>query len=363
MPTVGETVTITIPEIPKLLGPLLVGLTLNWALLGILFIQVYIYYLCFPKDSNYVKILVYSLFCLEITQSVILMRDSWDWFITSWADPVGVNKFGAAWFNLPIMNGVIACAVQLSFAWRIWVLGRSWPLVTVIGIMKLAVVQMAAGVATGIMAEPLVFWSKIGGLATIDAVWISTSVAVDFIVAISMTYLLLKRRTNFDQSRLLISRLIRLTIETGSATAIIALVETVLYNTTKGTALGNLHSCPSIVLAKTYTNTLLVVLNNRIYMQRDTVAERLARNGSVVNSADRDSSRSRFTEVLVQRDGVIRAENNPTLTISKGEVYEDIAIDRLSTTKNIGEQGDLELGRPSGPINIRIDREATTREM
>jgi len=231
--------------------------------------------------------------------------------------------------------------------------------------MKLALGEMATAVATGILDEPLVFFSKANGfgLPTIGTAWLCTSAAVDLLVAISMSYLLLKRRTNFDQSRILVSRLIRLTIETGSVTAIIAIFDAALVNTAKGTDLAALHFCPDIVLAKMYTNTLLVVLNNRIYMQRDTVAERLARNGSVVINADRDFPRSRFAEVFAQRGGVIPAENNPTLTIGKGEVYEDIAIDRLSTTKNLGEQEDLELGRPSGPINIRMDREETTREM
>lgn len=192
--------------------------------------------------------------------------------------------------------------------------------------------------------------------------WLSTSAAVDILVAISMTYFLLKRRTNFQQSRVLISHLIRLTVETGSLTAIVAIVDTTLFNTTKGT---NFHSCLAIVLAKLYTNTLLVVLNNRIYMQRDKVPERLAGNPSISTSSDRDFSRNRFREVLAQRDRATTTENNPTL--SKGQVYEDIAIDTLPT-KNLKEisttlSHEGELGRPSGPINIWIDREETTCEM
>jgi len=108
------------------------------------------------------------LLCLEITQTVILTNDSWDWFINAWADPIRVKEFGAEWFNLPIMDGVIACIVQLFFAWRIWILGRSWPLVAIISI--LALLQMSAAIATGIMAIPLVTWDAISILSKIDAV-------------------------------------------------------------------------------------------------------------------------------------------------------------------------------------------------
>ncbi|KIJ28551.1 hypothetical protein M422DRAFT_189572, partial [Sphaerobolus stellatus SS14] len=93
-------------------------------LLGVLSIQVYIYYLCFPEDSNYVKTVVYSLLCLEMTQTIILTNDSWNCFVNAWGDPIRVEKFGAEWFNLPIMDEVIACIVQLFLAWRIWIPGR-----------------------------------------------------------------------------------------------------------------------------------------------------------------------------------------------------------------------------------------------
>ncbi|KIJ37123.1 hypothetical protein M422DRAFT_178467, partial [Sphaerobolus stellatus SS14] len=119
----------------------LIGLVLNWGLLGILSMQVFFYYLCFPKDSKYNKTLVYSLFCLEIAQTIILTKDSWDWFINAWADPVRVGEYGIEWLNLPIMDGVIAGTVQLFFAWRIWILGRSWPLAGLVAIVSTSIMQ------------------------------------------------------------------------------------------------------------------------------------------------------------------------------------------------------------------------------
>ncbi|KIJ23379.1 hypothetical protein M422DRAFT_195996, partial [Sphaerobolus stellatus SS14] len=119
----------------------LIGLILNWGLLEILSIQVYVYYLCFPKDNSYIKTLVYSLFCLEIAQTIILSKDSWDWFINAWGDPVRVGEFRAEWFNLPVMDGIISSAVQLFFAWRIWILGRSWLLSGVVATVSPSIMQ------------------------------------------------------------------------------------------------------------------------------------------------------------------------------------------------------------------------------
>ncbi|KIJ37124.1 hypothetical protein M422DRAFT_50736 [Sphaerobolus stellatus SS14] len=212
-------------------------------------------------------------------------------------------------------------------------------------------------------------WVDLAPLFPVVSVWLATSAIVDILVAICMTYLLLKRRTHFYQTQLLISRLIRLTIETGSGTAIVAMIDVTLFNTTKGT---NLHACPAIVLAKLYTNTLLVVLNSRLYAHRDRVTDRLAGNPSS-SSSGRDYSRNRFVEALAQRPGVTDNEDNPNL--AKSRALEDIHLESLSKPgdilkirlKDVMTKGhtteishDRELAK-TGPINIWIDRDETIR--
>ncbi|KIJ40870.1 hypothetical protein M422DRAFT_780556 [Sphaerobolus stellatus SS14] len=352
-PAVGETVTITIPDIPHLLGPLLIGLIINWGLLGILSMQVFIYHLSFPKDSKYNKTLVYSLFCLEMIQTIILTRDAWEWFINDWADPTRVGEFLLEWFNLPVMEGIIIGTVQLFFAWRIWFLGRSWLLSAVIVVF--ALLGFSTAIATGIKVSRLRFWVDVGVLFPLVSVWYAANVIVDIIVAISMTYLLLRIKTNFDQTRLLLSRLIRLTIETGSLTAIVAIIDITLFNTTKGT---NYHACAAIILAKLYTNTLMVVLNNRLYIQRDRAADILVENSNS-GSSGRNFSRNRFAEVLSQGNGDTYDEDTPNL--GTGRAHESVRLERLSTA-NPTTKGSTETSHDrkfvkTGPINVWIDRE------
>ncbi|KIJ56123.1 hypothetical protein M422DRAFT_151069, partial [Sphaerobolus stellatus SS14] len=75
-----------------------------------------LYYLNFPKDSKYLKILVYGLYMLEIAQTCILMNDAWKWFIAGWGHVDRLQSFYLEWFNVPILDGFISSVVQIFFA-------------------------------------------------------------------------------------------------------------------------------------------------------------------------------------------------------------------------------------------------------
>ncbi|KAJ7459611.1 hypothetical protein B0H11DRAFT_2242422 [Mycena galericulata] len=66
--------------------------------------------------------------------------------------------------------------------------------------------------------------------------------------------------TGFRQTHALVTKLIRLTIETGSLTALVALVTLVLFVALPGTVY---FSTPANFMSILYANTLLAVLNAR----------------------------------------------------------------------------------------------------
>jgi len=91
------------------------------------------------------------------------------------------------------------------------------------------------------------------------------SAVVDILIAIAMTLLLRRMRGNEGQfSNYVLPRIVRLTVETNSLTASVAIVSFVLY-----VAFPNeiYYTCPTGVIGKLYSNTLLVTLNNRIYFR------------------------------------------------------------------------------------------------
>ncbi|KIJ50032.1 hypothetical protein M422DRAFT_27455 [Sphaerobolus stellatus SS14] len=309
-----QPITITIPTtLPTALGPILIGLVLNWFLFGILSNQLYVYYLCFPKDSRYLKVLVYCLYMLEIVQTCVLTNDCFNWFILSWGHPDELLLYHLEWLNVPIFDGIISFTVQIFFAWRIWILGKNWMICALI--VVLALLQFSGALATGIQLKMLPSFAQIGQIFAAINVWLAATAGADIVIAVSMIFLLTRNRSRFSYTQVLISKLVRLSIETGSATALVAIVDLTLYNIFPDT---NLHTTPASVLAKFYSNTLMVVLNNRLYIQREVPGSVSkggnASGGSTSQQEAREVYSKRFKDALQQASHPSQVTSNGTIS-------------------------------------------------
>ncbi|KAJ6503140.1 hypothetical protein DFH09DRAFT_864789, partial [Mycena vulgaris] len=92
-------------------------------------------------------------------------------------------------------------------------------------------------------------------------VWCGASALSDIIIAVCMTYYLSKYDTGFRQTCALVSKLVRLTIETGSLTALVALITVTLFLTFPDR---HFFTTPAALMPTLYTNSILVILNARI---------------------------------------------------------------------------------------------------
>ncbi|KIJ50027.1 hypothetical protein M422DRAFT_245819 [Sphaerobolus stellatus SS14] len=291
-----QPITITIPTtLPTALGPILIGLVLNWFLFGILSNQLYVYYLCFPKDSRYLKVLVYGLYMLEKVQACVLTNDCFNWFILSWGHPDELLLYHLEWLNVPIFDG------------------KNWMICALI--VVLALLQFSGALATGIQLKMLPSFTQIGQIFAAINVWLSATAGVDIVIAASMIFLLTRNRSRFSNTQVLISKLVRLSIETGSATAFVAIVDLTLYNIFPDT---NLHTTPASVLAKFYSNTLMVVLNNRLYIQRKVPGSVYkggnASGGSTSQQEAREAYSKRFKDALRQASHPSQVTSNGTIS-------------------------------------------------
>lgn len=245
-------------DVISFVAPALVGLAFNWLLLGILIVQVYLYSKNFPNDHWFTKFLVYGLFICELTQSGLVLNDAFGWMVYGWGIAPAISNLQTNWFDVPIMSGFLAAVVQLYFAWRIWKLGRS--MIVTGTIAAGALLEGSGAIASGILA-------KVGGsIASVDSlfrsamVWLVTSTIVDVLIAVSMTYLLLRHKQPNGRLNNTIDSIVRLSIETGSVTAFLAILNLILYEVLPGTGY---FLAPADLQAKMYTNTLLVIFNNR----------------------------------------------------------------------------------------------------
>ncbi|KAK0451649.1 hypothetical protein EV421DRAFT_1772125 [Armillaria borealis] len=77
------------------------------------------------------------------------------------------------------------------------------------------------------------------------------------------------RTTNFRRTRILVTKIICLTIETGSVTAVVALLTFVLFIAFPHQTF---HTAPALLMPKLYANAVYMVLNSRFQIigGRDT---------------------------------------------------------------------------------------------
>ncbi|KAK7443225.1 hypothetical protein VKT23_015823 [Stygiomarasmius scandens] len=242
-------------------GPLIIGELLHWGLFGTLSVQIYLYYMAFPNDKPILKFIAYFVYTMELVQTILVTNDAFHAYGSGFGNYEELTSMHLNWFSIPIMSGIVSMMGQLFFAYRIKVLSNSRVLPAMIAVM--AFTTTVAGFITGVCVKEAGRITNLHQLSTKIAVgiWCGVSALCDIFIAACMTYYLSKSADkSFTKTKLLITRLMRLTIETGTATATIALINLILVT---GFPDRTYYATASLIIPKTYANTILVILNSR----------------------------------------------------------------------------------------------------
>jgi len=248
------------PTIVQFTGPLLLGHLFNWALFGVLSVQVYIYYLGFPKDRLLPKCLVVFAYILELVQIVLATRDAFRTFGPGWGDMEVLDQVAWIWFSIPVMSSIISFTVQMFFAWRIWILSRKvWiPIAVVI----ISTIQAVSGIWTGTHAHFIADFTQVEKHdSKTTAVWLGGTALCDVIITVSMIYYLTTARTGFRATNAILVKIVRVTVETGLVCSTFAILDLSLFLSFEN---NYYHMVMCIALSKLYSNSLLVALNSRV---------------------------------------------------------------------------------------------------
>lgn len=257
-----------LPPIPdniaRIAGPLLLGYLFHWGLFGVLSVQLYTYYVSFPNDGRITKTLVYATYCLEVVQTILLTRDCWKTFAEGFGNLLAVDSTHLIWLAAPVFIGIVSCPVQIYYAYRVYVLSRSRVLCAVICVF--ALLQGSSAIAEGVAGYQIGNFHDLAKYSFVScSIWLAGSAACDSIITCSMVYLLLKRNSGIAQTNTTIIRLVHLVIETGMLTAGAALLELILFLRFPNDAF---HATVAFTLAKLYSNSLMVLFNNRKRVSR-----------------------------------------------------------------------------------------------
>ncbi|KAJ7626901.1 hypothetical protein FB45DRAFT_1059793 [Roridomyces roridus] len=241
-------------------------------LCGILSVQIYTYSLAFPNDRWMTKIFVYSIYVLELLMTCLFIHDAFTMYGPGFGDITGATRIRTGWYMSCIVNGIgehlllILCGSAHTL--------NSWVIPAMIAILALC--ANIGALATGIFVIHLTDIAAIHRspfVSVTTVIWGGGSALTDIIIAVLMIYYLLRRSTQFHQAHAIISRLIRMIIETGTMTALVALLSEVLYFAFPNRPY---YAAGSVILAKSYSIAALVILNSRAKIVSNSGTEKFS---------------------------------------------------------------------------------------
>ncbi|KAJ7776725.1 hypothetical protein B0H14DRAFT_3587673 [Mycena olivaceomarginata] len=200
-----------------------------------------------------IQCLVYTVYLLEVVQTILMTHDAFTNFGTGFGNTNTLRGVHFDWLTIPIMSGIVAFIGQTFYAYRVYLLSNSLRIPVLIAAMSL--LSSVSGILNGSFSR------QIGVVppphtrtnSVISALWLGGAALSDFIIAVSVTYYLWRNDTGFHRTHMLIVKLIRLTIETGSLTAAVALTNLALFFAFPGRTY---FFTAGVLLPKLYANTI-----------------------------------------------------------------------------------------------------------
>ncbi|KAF8194595.1 hypothetical protein BJ912DRAFT_958790 [Pholiota molesta] len=211
-------------SITALTGPPFVVIVVNWALFGVLSIQVYLYFQAFAHDRNILKILVFGVYLLEMTQTLMLTETIWSMLASGFGNLEPLDQIGTTWLSVCCIGGLVGLLVQWFYAYRIVVISGKRTMPAFIILMSLA--SFAGALASAVNTKRAKRFSNLEADEVMTfamlALWGGIGSVCDVAIAICMCYYLRRYSHDelgiFSRTQALLSKIIRITIETGTLT-------------------------------------------------------------------------------------------------------------------------------------------------
>jgi len=246
-----------------LIAPFFFGVIWNWFLLGMLFLQLYIYTLRRRKDRVYIKALVTLIIAMDLTETGLSTHGAYQVLVQFWGMEDITIHAPKTFILLPMWDALIASFVQSFFAWRIWVMGsRTYRKFLAPFIFILALLQSAGALVATVLEEGQDNQLSLSKVNKGYLIWLVTNVIVDVVIAATMITILrdAKSASHFSNTQTILSKLMRQVVTTGAITATIVSITLGLFVHKN---MNNFFATPGYILGKLYSNSLIANLNAR----------------------------------------------------------------------------------------------------
>ncbi|KAJ6483929.1 hypothetical protein C8R45DRAFT_293991 [Mycena sanguinolenta] len=242
-----------------LFGPMLIGVVLNMMLYGVVVTQIIAYYQRYPNDSAWIRYFMLYLLLVQTANVVVEFGIIYQPLIIQYGTQAAMAVSPKLLPGDSVLISLVAAPIQMFTAWRISVITSSYILPGLIVLLSLCSFGSGMTVSTEVFLHPE--FRNFNSFTSEVIVWLVMSATCDLVIALGMSYSLYSRKTksNFVVDNK-INRIIRLTLETGSLTAVLALADVALFLIFPATTANFIVDFP---LSAVYTCSILAMLNSR----------------------------------------------------------------------------------------------------
>ncbi|KAI5991741.1 hypothetical protein F5J12DRAFT_897432 [Pisolithus orientalis] len=221
-------------------GAILLGTCLGCALTGLVFVQCVLYYKLYPGDYAWTKFLVFLVWALDLTHTILIVVTAWQSVITGFNKPEDMDL-------IPPALGAVTAAVTFLVHWSVAAcisgdgahgippasslteFGNKWYIA--VPVVILAFCRLLAACCStseiihlkhySLFIRPYPAW--------IFTVGVTLSASVEIIITTTMIIFLGSRKTGFANMNHIINSLILYTLETGSVTSIVTVASLICW--------------------------------------------------------------------------------------------------------------------------------------
>lgn len=242
------------------LGAIFIGFSLSCVAFGVLTSQTFTYFKRYPSDRPAYKLLVSSIWLLELLHQVFIGHALYYYTITNFLTP-SVLAGSIIWTLVLqlILGAVVGTVVKACFAMRVWRFSKHYiPITLLIAVLIFGQLGVSLGYTVrAFELNGLQYAPRLKLLATLS---LAGGVLTDVVTAAALCYYLRKLRTGHKHSDSLVNTLTRYAVNTGALTSAVSLCTLILYNV-RPSAFYFMGSY--FVLSKLYAISFLCTLNTR----------------------------------------------------------------------------------------------------
>ncbi|TFK75537.1 hypothetical protein BDN72DRAFT_831801, partial [Pluteus cervinus] len=247
------------PTIDETYGAMLIGLLIATFLQGLLTVQMYHYYCNFQGDIRINKILVATVWTLDLIHLIFIAHATWYFIVANWGNPA-VLSTSTVLLNLHLpLVGIITLLCQCYFLHRVWILtDGNIPIVAFLSSLCVATMLLGLFITVKILQDLSVATFYRYRYESIPQFIIGA--AADIGIAAILVFYLDRGKGELQSTNNVISKLLRNAVATGTVTSVLAVACTITYLAKPQTLIFvSMH----FSMGRMYTNALLATLNSR----------------------------------------------------------------------------------------------------